>query len=98
MGRIAAGLSDLTIVTSDNPRHEDPEAIIGEVMAGVPAGAAAERVADRESAILKALASARPNDVVLIAGKGHEDYQVIGDRRVHFSDREVVDRFIREHP
>jgi UDP-N-acetylmuramoyl-L-alanyl-D-glutamate--2,6-diaminopimelate ligase len=97
MGAIAAEQSDLTIVTSDNPRHEDPLAIIEEVMAGIPRGAKVEKEADRGKAIARALSGARKDDVVLIAGKGHEEYQVVGDERIHFSDREVVEEFIRSH-
>ena len=95
MGRIASELSDITVVTSDNPRKEEPGAIIDEVMAGVQKGTAVHREADRRVAIGKALAMARPGDVVLVAGKGHEDYQVIGERKDHFDDREEVENFIR---
>jgi len=97
MGAIAADMSDLAIVTSDNPRHEDPLAIIKEVMAGIPQGANVEQEADREKAIFRALTAARKDDVILIAGKGHEEYQVVGDVKNHFSDREVVEEFIRSH-
>lgn len=97
MAAIAAGLSDLTIITSDNPRHEDPDAIIDEIMQGVLPGRAVEREPDRRKAIVKALDLAHPGDVVLIAGKGHEDYQVIGDRKIHFSDREEVEEYLRTH-
>jgi UDP-N-acetylmuramoyl-L-alanyl-D-glutamate--2,6-diaminopimelate ligase len=95
MGRIASELSDITVVTSDNPRKEDPGTIIDEVMAGVRSGATVHREEDRRAAIGKALAMARPGDVVLIAGKGHEDYQVIGERKHHFDDREEVENVIR---
>ena len=94
MGRIASEMSDITVVTSDNPRHEDPEAILREVLAGVPAGKRVLSVADRHEAIREALGMARPGDVVLLAGKGHENYQVVGDSRVHFDDREEVEEFI----
>jgi UDP-N-acetylmuramoyl-L-alanyl-D-glutamate--2,6-diaminopimelate ligase len=97
MGAIAAEQSDLTIVTSDNPRHEDPLAIMKEIMAGIPQGANVEQEADRGKAIARALSGARKDDVVLIAGKGHEEYQVVGDERIHFSDREAVEEFIRSH-
>jgi UDP-N-acetylmuramoyl-L-alanyl-D-glutamate--2,6-diaminopimelate ligase len=82
-------------VTSDNPRHEEPEAIISEVMAGVKPGARVLREPDRRTAIVKALDIASRNDVILIAGKGHEEYQVIGDERIHFSDREIVEEYLR---
>ncbi len=95
MGRIAAELSDGTIVTSDNPRKENPEAIIDEIVAGVPPGRAVRREADRRIAIRMALGEARRGDVVLVAGKGHEDYQVIGETRHHFDDREEVETYIR---
>ena len=97
MGRIASELSDVTIVSSDNPRFEDPESIIDEVMEGVKSVPTVNREADRKKAIIMALEMARPGDFVLIAGKGHESYQVIGDQKVHLDDREVVERFIEEH-
>jgi UDP-N-acetylmuramoyl-L-alanyl-D-glutamate--2,6-diaminopimelate ligase len=95
MAHVATGLSDITVVTSDNPRQEDPERIIDEIMTGVRPGSNAYKETDRKEAIRMALRLAGKGDVVLIAGKGHEDYQVIGDRKIHFSDREVVDAFVR---
>jgi UDP-N-acetylmuramoyl-L-alanyl-D-glutamate--2,6-diaminopimelate ligase len=95
MARIATELSDVTVITSDNPRHENADAIIDEVMAGVRQGATVHRETDRSKAIHLALGMAVNGDVILIAGKGHEDYQVISDRKIHFSDREVVEEFIR---
>ena len=95
MGRIATELSDCTIVTSDNPRKEDPESIIREVAGGAVAGSQVECIADRRTAILKAFSLAQKDDVVLIAGKGHEEYQVIGETRHHFSDREIVEEYVR---
>ena len=98
MGEIAARLSDLAIVTSDNPRSEDPQAIINEILAGIrracaPAGRTEAVVEpDRRRAIAIALSAARPGDTVLIAGKGHENYQVIGGRTIHFDDREEAAR------
>lgn len=94
MGRIASELSDITVVTSDNPRFEDPEVIIDEVLRGVKPDATVERQVDRRKAIEFALCTAQQGDVVLIAGKGHETYQVVKDQRVHFNDREVVEEFI----
>jgi UDP-N-acetylmuramoyl-L-alanyl-D-glutamate--2,6-diaminopimelate ligase len=88
MGRIAADLADLAIVTSDNPRSEDPAAIIEEVVAGAPGRL--EAISDRASAIARAVESADPGDVVLIAGKGHEQGQEIGGEVTPFDDREVV--------
>lgn len=96
MARIATTLSDITVITSDNPRHEEPQAIIDEAMTGVLPGASVFSEVDRRKAIRKGLALAGPGDVVLIAGKGHEDYQVIGDTKTHFDDREEVEAFIRD--
>jgi UDP-N-acetylmuramoyl-L-alanyl-D-glutamate--2,6-diaminopimelate ligase len=106
MGAAAARLSDVAIVTSDNPRTEDPAAILAEIVPGVEAAGlprideAAAREgrrgfaveADRRRAIALALASARPGDVVLIAGKGHEDHQIVGTERHHLDDREEARR------
>lgn len=91
MGRIAAALGDALWVTSDNPRTEDPEAIMEEILAGM-AGAClpVEREADRALAIAKAFAATGPEDVLVVAGKGHEDYQLIGTRRHPFSDQVVL--------
>lgn len=95
MGKIAATLSSLTVVTSDNPRTEDPLEIIHEIVAGIGQGKNYVVEPDRRSAIRKALGYARSGDVVLIAGKGHENYQVVGETRTHFDDREEVEAFIR---
>lgn len=91
MGRIARELADLPVLTSDNPRTEDPHAIISEIEEGVRAPGHRYLVEpDRRRAIALALAEAQPGDLVLIAGKGHETYQVIGDRTLPFDDRQVV--------
>jgi UDP-N-acetylmuramoyl-L-alanyl-D-glutamate--2,6-diaminopimelate ligase len=95
MGAIAARLADRVIVTSDNPRTENPEAIIDEVMEGAGTREHVERVTDREQAIARALALAKPGDFVLVAGKGHENYQDFGSTVVPFDDREVVRRHLR---
>jgi UDP-N-acetylmuramyl-tripeptide synthetase len=95
MGEIAARLADRVILTSDNPRGEDPEQIINEIAQGSPG---AERIADRRDAIERALDEAGPGDLVLIAGKGHEDYQIVGSERRHFDDREVVREWIARRP
>ena len=97
MARIATGNSDITIVTSDTPRREEPDRIIDEVMAGAKANASVYRESDRGKAITMALELAVSGDVILIAGKGHEEYQVVGDRKLHFSDRETVENFLRSH-
>ncbi len=89
MGEVAARASDLAFLTSDNPRNEDPDAIIEEVLAGVPGGRENRRVVvegDRRTAIRRALDAAGPGDVVVIAGKGHETYQEIAGRRLPFDD------------
>lgn len=93
MGRIAAALSDAVIVTSDNPRSEDPMGIVHDVMAGVRETIgikAVEAIPDRRQAIFVAIAMAQPGDTVVIAGKGHEDYQILKEETIHFDDREVA--------
>ena len=97
MGEAAGMLSDLTVVTSDNPRSESPEQIVGEVAAGVPEGAELVIEVDRDAAIGAAIAAAGPDDTVVIAGKGHEQGQEFeGGRRIPFDDREVARRHLRE--
>lgn len=90
MGRVCAELADRLVVTSDNPRGEEPMAIIGQILEGVPAGADAAIEPDRRAAIRLALAEAGPDDVVIVAGKGHEPFQELADRTVPFDDRRVV--------
>ena len=97
MGAISARFADLTIVTSDNPRTEDPALIIADIVAGMGGGANANKgaaslrtVADRQQAIFEALNEANAGDIVVIAGKGHEDYQIVGAAKHHFSDVEVA--------
>ena len=91
MGEVSGNLSDYTIVTSDNPRTEDPYAIIGHIVSAIEkTDGRYETVADRAEAIYKAIDIAKPGDIVLIAGKGHEDYQIFKDRTIHFDDSEVA--------
>jgi UDP-N-acetylmuramoyl-L-alanyl-D-glutamate--2,6-diaminopimelate ligase len=96
MGRLAATLAEIALVTSDNPRTEDPNAIVAEILTGMdrttdPAITAEIHVEpDRRKAIALAIGQARPGDIVLIAGKGHEDYQIVGETKHHFDDREVA--------
>jgi UDP-N-acetylmuramoyl-L-alanyl-D-glutamate--2,6-diaminopimelate ligase len=92
MGAVASRLSDVAIVTSDNPRSEPPEAIIEDIQRGMGRQSRAEHhaIVDRRDAIARALEMAGPGDVVVIAGKGHETYQVIRDRTIPFDDRQVV--------
>ena len=90
MGSVAALNSNVTIITSDNPRSESPDAIIDEIMSGIPRGVEVHRTPDRRNAIAQALVSASLGDVVVIAGKGHETTQTIGDLAVPFNDRDVA--------
>lgn len=96
MGRLAATLADVAIVTSDNPRHEESQIIIDDILAGMDRAADPSLTAeihvesDRRKAIALAIGQAQPGDLVLIAGKGHEDYQIVGDTKHHFDDREVA--------
>jgi len=89
MGRLAADLADLAIVTSDNPRTEDPRAIIAEIETGMT-GAAYRAEPDRRQAIALALELARPDDTILLAGKGHETYQIVGTDRLPFDEADIV--------
>ncbi|MBN1614100.1 MAG: UDP-N-acetylmuramoyl-L-alanyl-D-glutamate--2,6-diaminopimelate ligase, partial [Deltaproteobacteria bacterium] len=108
MGKAAVELSDLTIVTSDNPRTEDPLSIIADIEAGIR-DLGIERIRpdrlrngskgytiieDRKTAIEEALSAADASDMVLVAGKGHEDYQILGTRKIAFDDRTVVREFL----
>ena len=91
MGRVAGENSDIAIITSDNPRTEDPMAIIREIEVGVKeTGTRYEILSDRRDAIFKAISLAKTDDVVIIAGKGHENYQIVGNDKFHFDDREVA--------
>ena len=91
MGEAAGSLSDVVILTSDNPRTEDPEKILAEVEVGLQkSGKPYRKLADRREAIHQAISEARSNDLVLIAGKGHEDYQIIGREVFHFDDKEIA--------
>jgi UDP-N-acetylmuramoyl-L-alanyl-D-glutamate--2,6-diaminopimelate ligase len=109
MGEIAARMADVAVVTSDNPRSEDPEQIIGEIMAGVarvdrsraaverePGAPAVRSIADRAAAITEAIACARAGDVLVIAGKGHEQGQELADgQKVPFDDVAVAGEALR---
>jgi len=92
MGAVASRLSDVAVVTSDNPRSEPPEAILDEIQSGMNGGRGAERhvIVDRRDAIAKAVELARRGDAVVIAGKGHETYQILRDRTVPFDDRQAA--------
>ncbi|GAB2878271.1 UDP-N-acetylmuramoyl-L-alanyl-D-glutamate--2,6-diaminopimelate ligase [Microbulbifer echini] len=93
MGRIASEMADRAIVTSDNPRSEEPQKIIDDILEGAASNIEVE--IDRAKAIDRAVAAAQPGDIVLIAGKGHEDYQIIGSEKIHFCDREQAAAALR---
>jgi UDP-N-acetylmuramoyl-L-alanyl-D-glutamate--2,6-diaminopimelate ligase len=90
MGAIAAELADGIVLTDDNPRTEPPRAIIDGIAAGIPAGMHHSIESNREAAIRGAVLDASPRDVVVVAGKGHEDYQIYGEERRAFSDQKIV--------
>ncbi len=97
MGEVAGSMSDVVVLTSDNPRSEDPLRIINDVAVGLQKARARYFVEpDREKAVERALDEARPGDIVLLAGKGHETYQVLGDRAIDFDDREVARQSLRQ--
>ncbi|MBU0701443.1 UDP-N-acetylmuramoyl-L-alanyl-D-glutamate--2,6-diaminopimelate ligase [bacterium] len=97
MGMISGELSNETILTNDNPRTELPEDILGEIEAGIKQTSGSYQVIpDRREAIFYAISSARQGDLVLIAGKGHEDYQIVGEKTIHFDDREVARQALEE--
>jgi UDP-N-acetylmuramoyl-L-alanyl-D-glutamate--2,6-diaminopimelate ligase len=95
MGRIATRVSDYTIITSDNPRTEDPQRIIDDIVTGAETAHAFKTIVDRRQAIVEAMAMAQPRDTIIIAGKGHEDYQIVGQTRLHFDDRDVARQMLR---
>ncbi|MDR0854320.1 MAG: UDP-N-acetylmuramoyl-L-alanyl-D-glutamate--2,6-diaminopimelate ligase [Clostridiales Family XIII bacterium] len=91
MGEISGQLADFTIITSDNPRTEEPASIIEEIVRGIEqTGAAYEVIEDRATAIIRAAEIAMQGEVIVLAGKGHEDYQILGTEKIHFDDREHV--------
>jgi UDP-N-acetylmuramoyl-L-alanyl-D-glutamate--2,6-diaminopimelate ligase len=112
MGAAAIRGSDVVIVTSDNPRTEDPRSIIGEVERGMTEGMRMPWpdaspnpvrgrtpyyvIPDRQGAVAAAIGMAKPGDVVVLAGKGHEDYQIIGNTKIHYDDRETARKEIRK--
>ena len=95
MAAIAAQLADRVVVTSDNPRTENPQRILDDVVSGLQEGVDHMVEGDRALAIAQAITEARPGDLVLIAGKGHEDYQILGTEKVHFDDREEAEKALR---
>ncbi|TYT74572.1 UDP-N-acetylmuramoyl-L-alanyl-D-glutamate--2,6-diaminopimelate ligase [Desulfobotulus mexicanus] len=97
MAGIAADNADFCVITSDNPRSENPEAIIQDIIQGIPEGTPLLVEKDREKAILEAIAMAGPGDTILIAGKGHENYQIVGDKVLSFDDRTVARKGVLFH-
>ena len=97
MGRIAGKLSNIAVVTSDNPRTENPLLIINDILAGMEKTKAKLAIIEnRRQAIEFALSKARKGDVVLLAGKGHETYQIIGNEKIHFDEREIIKEYFKE--
>ncbi|MEM1108694.1 MAG: UDP-N-acetylmuramoyl-L-alanyl-D-glutamate--2,6-diaminopimelate ligase [Planctomycetota bacterium] len=103
MAQAACGLADITVLTSDNPRTEDPQQILDDAIAGVPTEAKHKLIVeiDRAKAIESAILNASADDTVLIAGKGHEDYQILGTEKIHFDDREhaaaALEKWVAQH-
>jgi UDP-N-acetylmuramoyl-L-alanyl-D-glutamate--2,6-diaminopimelate ligase len=97
MAAVAAELADEVVITDDNPRRESPARIVADIVSGLPAGHRAQVVHDRAAAIELAVATARVGDVVLVAGKGHEDYQIVGDARRPFSDQATLRAALQRH-
>jgi UDP-N-acetylmuramoyl-L-alanyl-D-glutamate--2,6-diaminopimelate ligase len=96
MGKIASVLADVAVVTSDNPRTENPERILQDILEGVPETVKPIVIGDRATAIRTAILQAQPGDGVLLAGKGHEDYQILGTEKIHFDDREHAQEALEE--
>ena len=98
MGDIATALSDYVFVTSDNPRNEDPEKIALDIEVGIRRQHRAnyQVLLNREEAIAAAVAMAQKGDIILLAGKGHETYQIIGNEKIHFNDAETAVKYIRQ--
>jgi len=97
MGKAACSMSDYVIITSDNPRTEDPEEIINQIEKGVKGKYLNyEKIINRDDAIFKAIEIAKDNDIILIAGKGHEKYQIIGDKKIYFDDKEIAIKAMKE--
>jgi UDP-N-acetylmuramoyl-L-alanyl-D-glutamate--2,6-diaminopimelate ligase len=95
MGRLGSELSDLAIITSDNPRTEEPMSIIKEITSGIDKDNYII-VENRREAIKKAMETAEQGDIIVLAGKGHEDYQVLKDKTIHFDEREIIAEIVKE--
>ena len=99
MGEVSSKLADLTVVTSDNPRFEEPMDIISDILIGVKkADGAYVTIPDRKEAIAYCLENAKDGDVIILAGKGHEDYQEIKGEKHHMDERELIADILKEHP
>lgn len=94
MGKIASGMSDIAVITSDNPRTEAPDEIIADIVKGVISKKNCVIIENREQAIRWAMDNSEPNDIIVLAGKGHETYQVVGDKRVHMDEREIIKKYM----
>jgi UDP-N-acetylmuramoyl-L-alanyl-D-glutamate--2,6-diaminopimelate ligase len=95
MGKIASDFSDKLFITSDNPREEDPQSIIEDLLAGIENKMNVHIEIDRKKAIISALSEAESGDIVLVAGKGHENYQDIKGIKYHFDDSEIIKEFFQ---
>ncbi|MBO7190814.1 MAG: hypothetical protein J6V32_01735 [Elusimicrobiaceae bacterium] len=96
MGRTACTQADYVFLTNDNPRCEAPQQIFKDILAGMEGCTNYEIVPDRAEAIRRALSTAQKDDIVIVAGKGHENYQLVGTEKRHFSDQEVIREFLKE--
>ena len=96
MAGVASNRSDVTVLTSDNPRTEDPATILQEVASGIASGREYVQIEDRIEAIHFAIEQAKEGDTVVIAGKGHENYQIIGRQKIHLDDRETAREALNE--
>ncbi len=94
MGQVVDSYSDFTIITSDNPRGEDPEEIVKDILEGVSGSSNFVTILDRKEAIKKSLEMMESEDIILVAGKGHEDYQILSDKRIQFNDVEVINELL----
>lgn len=97
MGAVAAKYADILVVTTDSPRHEDPQQTIDDVVRGIPAGRSHAEFTDRRQAVEYALETAREGDLVVLCGKGHEDYQAIGSEYLHFDEKEITEEWLAKH-
>ena len=95
MGAVAAKYADYLIITSDNPRTEGPNAIIADILKGIPRQAKFIVIPERRDAIRYAVTTARKGDTVILAGKGHEEYQTLGDKNLYFDERRLVEGILR---